>query len=179
MLAAAWLCVFVERSMKNQDRQRNQRKLLLQSLVGPNHRGHSLRWLSLMGDQWIVVHRLDCFGIARKSLVGKAKHMRMRRKVTQAFENRERKIGRWQLMRETLADQPRQLSLVFESVKASDDASRAVTKHEDGQARVPRFYDGRNCLDVTDAVFKGFDIEALAIRISATPQIHRVHGQAI
>src|SRR5277367_1561122 len=170
MLAAAWFCILIEGAVKNQDRQSNQRKLLFESLVGPNHRCHSLCWLSLIGDQWVVVHRLYCFGIARKSLVGKVKHMRMRRKVTQAFENRERKIGRWQLMRKTLADQPRQLGLVFESVKASDDASCAVTKHEDGQARVPRFYEGRDCFDVTDVVFERFDIKALAIRISATTQ---------
>src|SRR5258708_36707663 len=118
MLAAAWLCVLIESAMKDQDRQSNQRKLLLESLVGPNHRGHSLCWLSLMGNQWIVVHCLDCFGVARKSLVGEAKHMCMWRNVTQPFENCEREIGRWQLMSETLADQPRQLSLVVEGVEA-------------------------------------------------------------
>src|SRR5277367_3150609 len=132
MLAAAWPCVLIESAVKNQDRESHQRKLLLKSLVGPNHRGHSLCWLSLVGNQWIVVHHLDCFGVARKSLVGKMKHMRMRRDVTQPFENCERKIGRRQLMGETFADQPRQLCRMVESVEASDDATRAVTKHEIG-----------------------------------------------
>ena len=33
VLAAAWLRVLIESAMKDQDRQRNQRKLLLESLV--------------------------------------------------------------------------------------------------------------------------------------------------
>jgi hypothetical protein len=83
-----------------------------------------------MGDQWIVVHCLDSFGVARKPLVGEMKGMGMWRNVTQPFENCEREIGRRQLMSETLADQPRQLSLVVEGVQASDDTAGAVTKHE-------------------------------------------------
>jgi hypothetical protein len=43
--------------------------------AAPNHRGHSLCWLSFMGNQWIVVHCLDNFRVARKSLFGEVKHM--------------------------------------------------------------------------------------------------------
>ncbi len=176
MLAAARLCVLILGAVKNQDRQSNQRKLLLKSLVGPNHGGHSLCWLSFVGNQWIVVHCLDSFGVARKSLVGEVKHMCMWRNVTQPFENCEREIGCRQLMSKTLADQPRQHSLVVEGVEARDDTARAVTQHDNGQARFSRFYDGHNRFNITDVVFKRFDIKALAIRISPTTQIHGVHG---
>jgi hypothetical protein len=42
MLAAAWLCVLIESAMKDQNRQHDQEKFLLEALVGPNHRCHSL-----------------------------------------------------------------------------------------------------------------------------------------
>src|SRR5216684_1966084 len=132
MLAAAWLCVLIESAMKDQERQCNKGKLLFESLVGPNHRGHSLRWLSFMGNEWVVVHGLDNFGVARKSLVGEVKHMCVWRDMTQPFENCQGKIGRRQFVRETFADQPRQLSLMVESVEARDDAACAVTEHKNG-----------------------------------------------
>src|SRR5271156_1620648 len=116
MLAAARLCVLIEGTVKNQDWQSNQRKLILKSLVGPNHRRHSLCGLSFIGNQWIVVHCLDGLGVARKSFVGEVKHTCMWSNVTQPFENCEREIGRRQLMSETLADQPRQRSRVVHGV---------------------------------------------------------------
>jgi hypothetical protein len=104
------------------------------------------------------------------------KHMRMGRNVTQAFENCERKIGCRQLMREAFTNQPRQLSLMVESVETRHDAAGAVTQHENGLARLSGFYDGHNHLDIPDIVFKRFDIEALAVGISATTQIQGVDG---
>jgi hypothetical protein len=105
--------------------------------------------------------------------------MCMWRNVTQAFENRKREIGRRQLMSETFADQPRQVSLMVESVEASDNAARAVAKDEHGQAGFSGFYDRRDRFNITDIVFKSFDIKALAIRISAAAQIHGVYRQTI
>jgi hypothetical protein len=57
--------------MKDQNRQRNQRKILVEALVSSNHRSHSLRGLRLMCDQWIVIHYRNSVRVAKEFLVWK------------------------------------------------------------------------------------------------------------
>ena len=80
-----------------------------------------------------LVHRLHDFGIARKVLVLETQHVRMRREVAQALEDGQREIGRRHLEGEALADESRELGLVFERVDAGDDAAGAVPEQEDRQ----------------------------------------------
>ena len=56
--------------------------------------------------------------------------LRVRRDVAQSLENGEGEIGSRQLVREALADQSRQLSLMIERIETGDDAARAVTEEE-------------------------------------------------
>jgi len=179
MLAAAWLRVLIQSAMENQDRQRNQMEFLFQSLVGADHCGHSLGWLSLMGNQRIIVHCLDYFGIAREPLVRKVKHMCVWSDVAQPFENRESEVGRGQFMRKAFAYQPRQLGLMVEGVKAGDNAACAVTEEEHWQAWLPQLYGGRDRFHIMDVVFKSIDVEALAVRLAATSEIYCVHGYTV
>jgi hypothetical protein len=94
MPAAAWLCVLIGSAVKDQERQCNQRKFLLQSLIGLNQRGHRLCRLRFMSDEWIVVHCLDNFGVARKAFVRQVEHMCVWCDMTQPLENGEGKVGR-------------------------------------------------------------------------------------
>ena len=162
---------------KNQDRLRNQRELLLESLIGTNQRGHRSRRLSFVGNERIFVHGFHGFRVTRKPLVRKVEDMGMRREMAQSFENREGEIGRGQVMGEAFADQPSQFSLVIERIKARDDTTSAVTEQKKGQVRFSRFCHLDYRLNVSDVILKILNVEALAIRISASAQVDGVHGQ--
>ena len=75
-------------AVKNQDRLRNQRELLLESLIGTNQCGHRSRRLSFVGNERIFVHGFHGFRVTRKPLVRKVEDMGMRREMAQSFENR-------------------------------------------------------------------------------------------
>ena len=101
---------------KNQDRLRNQRELLLESLIGTNQRGHRSRRLSFVGNERIFVHSFHDFHVTREALVGKMKDVGVGRKVTQPFENCKGEIGSGQLVGKAFADQPSRFRLMSERV---------------------------------------------------------------
>jgi len=68
-LAAARLGRLVFSAVENENWQRDKRKLLLEALVGADHLGQGLSWLSFMRDQRIFVHLLNDLWIARENLV--------------------------------------------------------------------------------------------------------------
>src|SRR5258708_33077913 len=113
-LAAARLRCLVERAVQDEHWKRDERELLLQPLVGADHRRYGLNGLNLPCDERVVVHRLNGRGIAGKVLVLQLKDMRMRQHVAQALEYGKGEIRRRQFVGETLADQARELGLVLE-----------------------------------------------------------------
>ena len=162
-LAAAWLRRCVSRAMEDEHRQRHERKLLFEPLVGPNHLRQRLRRLRLVGDERIVVHGLHGFGIAREDFVLQVQDVGVRGHMAEAFEDREGKIWRRHFVGKALADQPRELRWMLERVDAGDDAACAVAEQKQGQSRFARFRQRHERGGVADIVRKFLDVEALAI----------------
>jgi len=82
------------------------------------------------------------------------KDVGVRRKVAQPFENREREMGRGQLVGEAFADESSQFGLVIKCVEARDNAACAMTEQEKGQSRFSRPCHVDNGLDVLDVILK-------------------------
>src|SRR5262245_49411371 len=68
-------------TVENQQRQRDTRKFLLQPLVCAYHLGQRFGWLSLVGNQWVVVHYLHGLRVTREDFVLEVKYVRMRRDI--------------------------------------------------------------------------------------------------
>src|ERR1700730_10613327 len=104
--------------------------------------------------------------------------MRVRREMADALEDRDRKVGHWNLERETLADQPGEFRLVFERVNARHDSARTVPEEIDGQARLPRLRERYHGGDIAHVVGELVNVKAFAVGAAPTPQIQGVHRQA-
>src|SRR5262245_17891209 len=163
--------------MEDQHRQRDQRELLPEPLVGADHLRQRLRRLRLVGDQRILVHRLHDRRIARELLVFQMQDVRVRGEVAQTLENREREIGRRHFMREALADQSGEVGRVLERVNAGDDAAGAVAEHEERDAGLARLREMHERGGVPDVVAELLDEEALALGAPAPPEIDRIHRE--
>ncbi|HSZ73816.1 MAG TPA: hypothetical protein VK779_03270, partial [Rhizomicrobium sp.] len=83
------------------------------------------------------------------------------------------------LKSETLADQSGKLGLIFERVEAGDNASGAVAKQENRQARFPRFHQCHKPFNIIDIFIETIDEISLTVRFSAATQIERVYGKSV
>src|SRR5262249_54957515 len=83
------------------------------------------------------------------------------------------------LEREALADESSEFRLMFERVDAGNDAARAVTEKKHRQAGFAGLDQRHDGPDVAGPVGKFFDVEPLAVRLPATPQIDRVYRETV
>src|SRR5437868_15370474 len=116
--------------MEDEHGQSDEGKFLFKALVGANHFRQRLRRLRLVRDKRVVVHELYNLGIAGEQFILEVKDVGVWGEVANAFENRQGKIGRWNLVCKTLADPTSSLSWLFERIDAGHDATRPVTEPE-------------------------------------------------
>src|SRR5665213_645041 len=104
--------------------------------------------------------------------------MRMGSDVSQPLENGKREIWRGQLKGKTFADEPCQLCLMIEGVKARNDSACAVPEQEYGQAWLAHFCQGHGRCRVALVVLKFFDKKARAIRLTAAAKVYGIDCHA-
>ena len=151
---------------------------VFESLVRAHELRHGLRGLRLVRDQRIGVHHGDRLRIARKVLVLEAQHVRVRKHVTQSFQDGEGDVRRRRLKREAFADEAGEVGLMFEGVETGEHTARAVTEHEHGKIRFTGGGELDHACDIGDVVGELRDVESLAIRSPAATQIDGVDRQA-
>src|SRR5215813_3446386 len=78
---------------------------------------------------------------------------------------------------EALTYQSRNGVLMFENIRAGNNAARAVTEHVDRQAGIRRSRDRHQLVDIAGIVREALDEETLAVRAAATSQIERISRQ--
>src|SRR6266853_300414 len=82
-------------------------------------------------------------------------------------------------MRKALADQARELSLMFEGIETADDTAGAVAEKEDRYFGFPGSHYRYKRRDVRNVVLESFDVEPLAFRLAASLQIECMDGKAV
>src|SRR5262245_54198512 len=78
---------------------------------------------------------------------------------------------------EALTYQSRNGVLMFEDIRAGNNAARAVTEHVDWQAGICRSRNRNQLVDIAGIVREALDEETLAVGASATYQIERISRQ--
>src|SRR5262245_6350096 len=99
--------------------------------------------------------------------------------MAESFEHREREVRRGYLMREVLANEPRQLRLMIERVYAGHDAAGAMSEQEDRQSRLTRFGERYHRRGIALPITHAVDEKPLAVRFSAAAQITRVDRESV
>src|SRR5262245_6310676 len=103
----------------------------------------------------------------------------MRRDVAQPLEQRQREVGRGNLVCEALAQEAGQLVLMLERIAAGHHSARAVTEKEQRQARLGRLDERYEAMQVSHELVELVDVVALAHGLAVAPQIHRVYGEPL
>src|SRR5687767_10520007 len=101
----------------------------------------------------------------------------MRCYVAYTLDQQCRGVGKADIQRKALAYQSRDLVLMFENVRAGDNAARTVTKHEDRNARIFRPCDLNQFVHVAQIVRKLLDVKSLAFRLASTAEVKGVSGK--
>src|SRR6185503_7847253 len=100
--------------------------------------------------------------------------MEMRCEMADPLDQKGGSIRHADVQGEALTYQSRHGVLMFEHIRAGNNAARAVTEHVDRQTRMCRSRDRNQLVDVAGIVREAVDEETLAVRAAATSQVERI-----
>src|SRR5262249_8084826 len=106
-------------------------------------------------------------------------YMEMRCQMAYPLDQQSRSIRHTDVQGEALTYQSRNGVLMFENIRAGNNAARAVTEHIDGQAGIRRSRDRDQLVDIAGIVREALDEETLAVRAAPTSQIERMSRQSM
>src|SRR5215510_14044943 len=103
--------------------------------------------------------------------------MEMRCQMAETLDQQCRRIRHTDVEGEALTYQSRNGVLMFENIRAGNNAARAVTEHVNWQAGICRSRDRNQLVHIAGIVREALDEETLAVRATATSQIERISRQ--